>query len=61
MTTDELCQVIDRHFAGVNSRLDKLNGKVERHEADITSLRVNAAYWAGGAVVAATVIGWLTR
>ena len=60
MTVDELGEVIQREFDGVNARLDKINGKVAEHESDITGLKVQAAYWAGGAVVVASLIGWMT-
>ena len=61
MTVDELHEVLQREFNGVNSRLDKLNGKVERHDFDLTELKVKVAYYAGGAVVVATLIGWMMR
>ena len=61
MTVDELGEVLQREFDGVNRRLDAINGKVAEHERDLTGLKVRVAYWAGGAVVAATFIGWVIR
>ena len=61
LTVDELHDVLQREFNGVNRRLDAINGKVAEHEKDLTTLKVRVAYWAGGAVVAATFIGWVIR
>ena len=56
MTVDELHEVIQREFDGVNGRLDKLNGKVDRHDEEITGLKIRDAYWAGGMAVVVLVI-----
>lgn len=61
MTVDELHDVLQREFDGVNARLDKLNGKIDKHEVEITGLKVSDAFWAGGAVVIGTIIGWFWR
>ena len=61
MTVDELHDVLQREFDGVNRRLDTISGKVAEHEKDLTGLKVRLAYWAGSAVVAATFIGWMTK
>lgn len=70
MTTEELWEVLDarltdmeqarnQRFDGIDNRLDRLNGTVAEHARDIGNLKVRIAYWAGGALVLATIIGWL--
>lgn len=39
VSRQELYAAIERGFTGVNARLDTLNGKVYRHEADIAVLK----------------------
>jgi hypothetical protein len=39
VSRQELYAAIERGFTGVNARLDALNGKVYRHEADIAVLK----------------------
>lgn len=39
----EIVEKLNTGFGGINDRLDKINGKVNRHELDINSLRNDVA------------------
>ena len=72
MDVDELHAVIKRELdtdrrvqqerhEELKGCLKSINGRVRDHDREITGLKVRDAFWAGGAVVLAALIGWLLK
>jgi ElaB/YqjD/DUF883 family membrane-anchored ribosome-binding protein len=52
---------IEAGIAEVKLRLDRINGRVLDHDKEISGLKVRDAFWAGGVVALAALIGWLLK
>lgn len=61
MTVDELRDVIEPHFKNLNRRLDRIESRLDRADAEINSLKVRDAYWAGGLAAAWAILAWLWK
>ena len=59
MTVEESHEVLNDKLDSIRELVEKQNGRVTKAEADITKLKIQDAYWAGGIVVILAVVKML--